>query len=232
MEAKPDSGDEYEALKRADMSEGAINPDDNVERYSFAASLFKYEEKRYEALKQLISEDGGVIKPVFAVKTKGKILVIDGWHRVLASKELDIPCPAAFYKGLSDAQMENAALNLNLSGRKMRAKDRREIAIALYEQYKWGYGRISRAIGDKNKTNVQRWITEYKKQQEGGSAASDVEGETEIDKTYRVFERGLKKIRSFFGASRLLGVRVGESDMDKLREIVQSLQKVIEEQEQ
>jgi hypothetical protein len=58
--------------------------------------------------------------------------------------------------------MENAALSLNLSGRKMRPKDRREITIALYEQCGWGYGRISRAIGDNNKSNVQRWITTHK----------------------------------------------------------------------
>jgi hypothetical protein len=54
--------------------------------------------------------------------------------------------------------MENAALRLNLSGRKMRPKERREIASALYGQCGWGYGRISRAIGDNNKSRVQQQI--------------------------------------------------------------------------
>jgi ParB-like chromosome segregation protein Spo0J len=138
MEAEADSGDIYESLKRSKKSEGVINPGDKVERYAFATSLFKYDEKSYNALKQLISEDGGVLKPVLAVKTKGTILIIDGWHRVLASRELNIPCPAVFCEGLTASQMENAALSLNLSGRKMRPKERREIAIALYEQFGWG----------------------------------------------------------------------------------------------
>jgi ParB-like chromosome segregation protein Spo0J len=96
METKLDSDDIYEALKSTDRTYGVITPGDNVARFAFAASLFKYDEKRYEALKRLISEDGGVIKPVLAVKKDGTVLVIDGWHRILASKELGVPCPAVF----------------------------------------------------------------------------------------------------------------------------------------
>jgi hypothetical protein len=40
--------------------------------------VFKYGEKRHEALKRFISEDGGVIKPVGVMTTKGTILVING----------------------------------------------------------------------------------------------------------------------------------------------------------
>jgi hypothetical protein len=228
METVLENNDFYEALKRADKSEGVINPGDKTERFPFAASLFKYDEKSYEALKQLISEDGGVIKPVFAVKTKGTVLVIDGWHRVLASKELDIPCPAVFYKGLSEAQMENAALNLNLSGRKMKPKERREIAITLYEQYRWGYGRISRAIGDNNKSSVQAWITTYKKKQ-GESVGAVNDGEMEIGRISELLRRALKRLQGYYDVSRFMGVPVSENNTEKLKEIVMSLLDTINE---
>jgi hypothetical protein len=231
MKTEPDSGDIYEALKLSGRSEGVINPDDKTERFAFSASLFKYDEESYEALKHLISEDGGVLKPVLAVKTKRKVLVIDGWHRVLASKELNIPCPAVFCEGLTESQMENAALSLNLSGRKMRPKERREIAIALYEQCGWGYGRISKAIGDSNKSNVQRWIAKYKMSR-GEGAMSGGDGEREIDRICGTFERGLKKMLAYFAMLRLLGERVSETDLDKLRGTVQSLLEAIDERGQ
>jgi hypothetical protein len=223
MEAVLESSDIYEALKCSGRSEGVIKPGDKTERFAFSASLFKYDEKRYEALKKLIFEDSDVIKPVLVVKDKGKTVVIGGWHRVLAAKELDIPCPAVFCEGLSEAQMENAAISLNLSGRQMRPKERREIAIALYKQRGWGYGRISKAIGDNNKSNVQRWITKYKMMRGEGNM-SDSDGETEIDRICRALDGGRKKMLAFFGVLRLFGERVSEADAGRLRETVRSLQ--------
>jgi hypothetical protein len=50
-------------------------------------------------------EDGSVVvvKQVLAVKTKGNVLIIDGCHRVLASRELGLICPGVFYDRLPDA---------------------------------------------------------------------------------------------------------------------------------
>jgi hypothetical protein len=86
-----------------------------------------------------------------------------------------------------------AGIPADLDGRKMGPKERRGIAIALYEQYGWGYGRIGKAIGDNNKSNVQRWITVYKKQQGDGDISGGGDGETEVDMICGVLERGLKK---------------------------------------
>jgi hypothetical protein len=192
MEPEASGDDIYEALNLSGRYDGVIKPGDKTERFAFSASLFKYDEKSYEALKKLISEDGGVIKPVLTVKDKRKTVIIDGWHRILVAKELDIPCPAVFCEGLTESQIENAALSLNLSGRRMRLKERRGIAIALYEQRVWGYGRISKTIGDNNKSNVQRWVTKHKMMQ-GEGAMSGGDGETEFDMICGILGRGFKK---------------------------------------
>jgi hypothetical protein len=124
----------------------------------------------------------------------------------------------------------NSAISLNLCGRNIRPKDRREIAVALYEQYQWGYGCISRAIGDNNKSSVQWWITEYKRKKGEDSASGDDDRETEIGRICGTFKRGIKKIQAFYGVSRLLGAGISEADADELREIVRSLREIIDGQ--
>jgi transposase-like protein len=121
--------------------------------------------------------------------------------------------------------MENSAISLNLSGRKMRPKERKEIAISLYEQYRWGYGRISRAIGDNNKSNVQRWIIEYKRKK--GELPGIESGEREVDKICGILRKNLKRLRVFYDVSQFMGENISGVDVDELWEISQSLQGII-----
>jgi hypothetical protein len=65
---------------------------------------------------------------------------------------------------------------------------------------------------------------------QGEGAMSGGDGEREIDRICGTFEKVLKKMLAYFAVLRLLGERVSEADLDKLRETAQSVLETIDEQ--
>ena len=124
-----------------------IGPGDYVEKYDVGFEVPILGKKGINELKLEIELGHKAMTPISVIPSTRGYVIIDGWSRYQIAKELQCGCLADVYEGLNPEQVRKLFLAENFCRRRIKPKERKELALKIRENTSLSNAQLARLLG-------------------------------------------------------------------------------------